>query len=393
VDPPDESGLHWAEPRLVAVVKFQEWTREGRLRAPVFLGLRHDKPARDVRIETREREAAPADAGPPLSPELDSLLIELERAESAGKSLQADVEGVSLTFTNLDKTLWPEDGITKGELVRYYARVSPWLLPALAERPLHLERYPNGIDGERFWQQRAPQPVPEGIPTVEMEDDEDGPVERLVGGSLATILYTAQLAAIPQHPWFSRVGSLEFADYAVLDLDPGDEVTFDVVRDVARWARDELHRLDLVGFVKTSGGRGLHVVLPLGPGVPYASARLLTQLVAALVARRHRARATLERSKKKRAADKVYLDCFQNEQGKTIASVYSVRPRPGAPVSTPLRWEELDSDLDPQDFRLREVWDRFPYVGDLWVPARTEVNEVGAVVARLESSFRKKANR
>ncbi|MGH7545240.1 MAG: DNA ligase D, partial [Gemmatimonadota bacterium] len=131
---------------------------------------------------------------------------------------------------------------------------------------------------------------------------------------------------------------------------------------------------------------GLHIVIPLGPGATYETGRLLTQLVAALVQRRHRARTTLERSLKKRPPDKVYLDCFQNESGKTIASVYSVRPRPGAPVSTPLRWDELDADLDPLDFRVRDVFDRFQSVGDLWAPARTRVNRVEEVIERLETS-------
>lgn len=385
VDPPDEAGLHWVEPRLVAAVKFQEWTKDRRLRAPVFLGLRRDKPANRVRITGQEIAGATTDLGPAATPELDALLGDLERAEATGKDLRATADGVELTFTNLAKVLWPEDGVTKGDLLRYYARVSPWLCPALADRPLHLERYPDGIDGERFWQQRAPSPAPQGIPTVAMEDDGEE-VERLVGGSPATLLYTTQLAAIPQHPWPSRVGSLESMDYAILDLDPGPEVTFDRVRDVARWARDELDRLDLVAFLKTSGGRGLHIVIPLGPGATYETGRLLTQLVAALVQRRHRARATLERTLKKRPQDKVYLDCFQNEYGKTIASVYSVRPRPGAPVSTPLRWDELDADLDPLDFRLRDVFERFESVGDLWAPARTRANRVEEVIERLETS-------
>ncbi|MGH7545061.1 MAG: DNA ligase D, partial [Gemmatimonadota bacterium] len=259
VDPPGEAGLHWVAPRLVAAVKFQEWTRDRRLRAPVFLGLRRDKPAERVRITEREIAGAAADLGPAATSELDALHADLERAEATGKDLRATVDGVELTFTNLAKVLWPEDGVTKGDLLRYYARVSPWLCPALADRPLHLERYPDGIDGERFWQQRAPSPAPQGIPTVAMEDDGEV-VERLVGGSPATLLYTTQLAAIPQHPWPSRVDSLESMDYAILDLDPGPEVTFERVRDVARWAREELDGLDLLAFLKTSGGRGLHIV-------------------------------------------------------------------------------------------------------------------------------------
>ncbi len=382
-DGPQGPEYHWVEPRLVAMVKFQEWTRDGRLRAPVFLGLRRDKAAEQVRLSRPPGAAVGAELGPPLSAEVDDLLADLERMESEGQELRATINGVELTFTNLHKVLWPEDGITKGELLRYYARISPWLLPALADRPLHMQRYPNGIDEEAFWQQRAPDPLPAGLRTVSVEDEEET-VDRLVGGSLAALLYMAQLAAITQHPWHSRMDSLEFADYAILDLDPGPEVPFPVVRDVARWVRDEVERLQLVAFLKSSGGRGLHVFLPLGPGTPYATGRLLTQLVAALVVKRHRARATVERSLKKRPRNKVYLDCFQNEFGKTIASVYSVRPRPGAPVSVPLRWEELDADFDPQDFRLRDVWERFQSVEDLWDGMRRQANSVEEVIERVE---------
>ena len=383
VDPPDEPGLHWIEPRLVAQVRFQEWTPDGRLREPVFEGLRADKAAAEVRLAP----AAPEPAGPPEDPQREALLDELERAESADRPLRVEVEGVELTLTNLAKVLWPEDGLTKGDLLRYYVRVSPWILPVLADRPLALERYPDGIDGEAFWQQRVPEGAPAGLRTVEVEHEGER-APRLVGGSLATLLYTTQLAAIAQHPWASRVGSLEFADYAVLDLDPGPEVAFDGVRDVARWVRDELDALGLDGAVKTSGGRGLHVVLPFASGVPHEAARLVAQLVAARVVRRNRAAVTVERAKKRRPPQKVYLDCFQNDYGKTIASAYSVRARPGAPVSVPLRWEELDDRFEPSDFRMPDVWERFATVPDLWAEASRRPNRVEDVLARIGGAGR-----
>jgi bifunctional non-homologous end joining protein LigD len=207
-------------------------------------------------------------------------------------------------------------------------------------------------------------------------------VERLIGGDLYTLLYTAQLAAISQHAWLSRLDDLDAPDQTVLDLDPAPEVPFVAVREVAAAVGAELQRLGLRGYPKTSGGTGIHVVIPLAAGLSYETARLLAELVARLVARARPDLTTLQRTISKRGK-KVYLDHLQNRRGKTIASAYSVRPRPTAPVSAPLRWSELADEFEPEDFNIRTMPDRVRETGDLWAACRTDSNDVREVLELL----------
>jgi bifunctional non-homologous end joining protein LigD len=203
-----------------------------------------------------------------------------------------------------------------------------------------------------------------------IEGDEEVP-NRLVGGSLKTLLYMAQLAAISQDPWFSRVQSPHEPDYVALDLDPSDAATFATVLDVARWVRDELKRLKIPGFPKTSGASGLHVYIPLPPHTSYESGMLFCQIVATLVATRHPKQATVERTVSRRPKGTVYVDYLQNIEGKTLATAYSARANAFAGVSTPLTWKEIDGRVDPRDFTIRTALDRFRSVGDLWAGLRT----------------------
>ncbi len=232
-----------------------------------------------------------------------------------------------------------------------------------------------------FYQQRAPEPVPKGarIATIEVDDER---VDRLIGGNLFTLLYTAQLAAISQHVWPSRIGSLDGADYSILDLDPAEGVPFSAVREAAQAVRDQLERLGLRGYPKTSGATGIHVVIPLQQGTTYETARLLAELVASLTAGALPELTTVQRVKTKRGR-RVYLDFLQNRRALTVASAYSVRPRPGAPVSAPLRWNELGDNFQPEDFNVRSMADRFDSVGDLWTECRSDVNDVREVLELL----------
>lgn len=378
--PPDVRDAHWVRPELVVEVKFQEWTKDERLRQPVFLGVRTDvSPARVV----REAPGGAEPLGPPVEPgpELSALIDELATLERKGGDGELLVDGRRLRVTNLAKVLWPESGFTKGDLLRYYVAVAPAILPVVADRPLTLERYPDGIDGEMFYQQRAPEPVPEGVRTATIESDGEK-VERLIGGDLYTLLYTTQLAAISQHVWPSRLASLGDVDYSVLDLDPAPDVPFARVREVALAARDELQRLGVRSYAKTSGGSGIHVVIPLVAGMSYETARLLAELAARLVARVRPEITTLQRSVEKRGT-RVYLDYLQNRRGKTVASAYSVRPRRAAPVSAPLRWSELEDDFEPEAFNLRTMPDRIAQVGDLWAACRSDANDIREVLELL----------
>jgi bifunctional non-homologous end joining protein LigD len=280
-------------------------------------------------------------------------------------------DGLTLDVTNPAKVFWPAEKLTKGDLLRFYVRVSPWLLPAVEDRPLVMKRFPNGINNKAFYQQRAPDDVPPGV-RVEMTEEEgepDGMMPRLVGGSLVTLLYQAQLAAISQDPWFSRVQTPQYADYVALDLDPMPGVSFAQVLEVARYVHEEIDALDIPAVPKTSGSSGLHVYIPLPPRTTYESGLLLCHIVATMVAMKHGRIATVERAVAKRGK-KVYVDYLQNIEGKTLATVYSARASEFAGVSTPLTWDEVYEGVEPHDFTLRTALARFEKVGDLWAPVR-----------------------
>lgn len=376
-------GVHFVEPQLVCEVEYAEFTPDGHLRHPVFLGLREDvtpdalrdetspTPARKPRHlsliprrgEGEARRAAPA-------PSAHAPTIErLQELEAAGRdgTLEFD-DGTRLDVTNLRKVFWPSQGLTKGDLLRHYARVAPYILPVVADRPLVMKRFPNGVKGKSFYQHRAPDPLPAGVRVALIDDDKGGePVPQLIGGTLQTLLYAAQIAAISQDPWFSRVGSLAEADMVAIDLDPMPGVPFARVLDVARWVHEAIVLLGLPAVAKTSGASGLHIYFPLAPGTSYQSGLLLCQILATTVATRHPRVATVERSVARRGRT-VYVDYLQNIQGKTLASAYSARASEFAGVSTPLRWEELDTDLRPEDFTVASFADRLAEVGDLWNP-------------------------
>ncbi len=347
---------HWVKPELVAQIKFTEWTADAKLRHPVYLGLRDDKKPKDVaREDVRVHKKAAAASGPLLD-----QLNELEQARRDGVLTLPD--GDSLKVTNLAKVFWPKLKLTKGDLFRYYVRAAPCLLPALNDRPLVMKRFPNGIDAQPFYQHRAPD-YPPGIrvETVTVAETR----QHIIGGSLKALLYTTQLAAISQDPWFSRVQHPQFADHAALDLDPADGVPFERVLDVARWIRDELDALGAKGWPKTSGADGLHIYVALPPGTPYDAGMIFCQIVATVVAQKHPKVATVERAVAARGK-RVYIDFLQNILGKTLASAYSARASDYAGVSTPLSWKEVDEGVDRRDFTITTVPSRLERTGDLW---------------------------
>jgi bifunctional non-homologous end joining protein LigD len=305
---------------------------------------------------------------------LSDLLTHLEKTKK-----DADVtlpNGDSLRFTNLAKVFWPKLGITKGELIRYYVHASPFILPCVDDRPMVMKRFPNGLDKQAFYQQRHPEQTPPGVRREVLPDniepiDEEGPRDRLIGGSLTTLLYMTQLAAISQDPWFSRVADPLSQDHTAIDLDPGDGVKFPQVLDVARWVKEELDRFGIPGVPKTSGSRGLHIYIPLPPRTSYQTGQLLAEMIATIVATKHPMFATVERWTKKRPRGTVYVDYLQNILGKTLATAYSARASEYAGVSTPLTWTEVAKGVDPTDFTVRTAPARFHDVGDLWARLRT----------------------
>ena len=372
VTPKTSERAHWVKPRLVAQIKFMEWTADAKLRHPVYLGLRDDKKATEV-----SREEKPRVKGSTLD-----IIAQLDALESARKDGVLTLpDGDTLSVTNLHKVFWPKQQLTKGDLLRFYARVAPFILPAVADRPLVMKRFPNGVAAKTFYQHRAPD-VPAGIRTEVVGSVEERP--QIIGGSLKTLLYMAQLAAISQDPWFSRVAHPEFADYAAFDLDPPDAVPFSRVLDVARWIHDELDALGAMGAPKTSGADGLHIYIPLPAGTPYEAGMIFCQIVGALVEQKHPKVATTERSVRARGK-RIYIDCLQNILGKTLATAYSARASDYAGVSTPVTWQEIDEGFDRKDFTITTAPTRFEAVGDLWATLRKSKGVDLRKVASLKS--------
>jgi bifunctional non-homologous end joining protein LigD len=375
---PANEKAHWVRPELVAEVQFAEWTTEGYLRQPVYLGLRDDLVPSALNVEVKPPVAPPTPPEPAATaksaPQLDAgelgkIAAALEAVAKRGSGKLALPGGAVLELGNLGKKLWPELGFTKSDLFRYYLTVSPYLLPVVQDRPMVMRRFPDGIAGSAFYQQRAPDEVPRGVRSERISVDDDVP-QRLVGGDLATLLQMVQLAAISQDPWFSRAQSPEEMDFAAIDLDPMAEAPFARVRDVARWVHDELDALGIPGWLKTSGSRGLHIFLPLRPGTSYESGMLFCQIVASFVVHKHPEAATVERTVNKRDPKTVYIDCLQNISGKTLACAYSARASDYAGASTPLAWDELDARLDPRAFTIATLPARLAEVGDLWAGLR-----------------------
>jgi bifunctional non-homologous end joining protein LigD len=353
-----KDDVQWVEPKLVVQVRYGEWTHDGRLRHPAYLGLRDDKPASEI---TRPRPSA------------TTATIARGKRE--------------LRLTNLDKPFWPELGITKGDLIDYYREIAPVLVPHLAKRPFTMRRYPDGAAGKSFFQKDAPKHMPPWIPTfralVSSRDKErtkkwiDFPV---VNDELA-LLWMVNMGCIDMNTWYSRVDRPDRPDYVLFDLDPTPEVPWAQTTAVALILRDLLDRLGLRSFPKTSGGKGFHVLVPLDRRSTYDDTRAFAEAVAGAIATAHPDLATTQWSKAKRRG--VLIDANQNGQGKTVASAYSVRPRPGAPVSTPLEWTEVDATLDPARFTMDAVVERVRTRGDLYAGALTTRQSLTKALAQV----------
>ena len=351
-----KGDVQWVEPQLVAQVRYGEWTHDGHLRHPAYQGIREDK-----------------DAGEVVAPQPIEDVIRVGRRE--------------LRLSNLDKPFWPDTGITKGDLLRYYRAVAPVLLPHLENRPFTMRRYPDGAYGEAFFQKDAPKHMPEWIPTfhalVSARDSArtkkwiDFP---LVNDELA-LLWMVNMGCIDMNAWYSRVDKPDRPDFVLFDLDPTPEVPWQQTVEVALILKELLDALELVSFPKTSGGKGFHVLVPIDRRSTYDDTRQFAEIVAGAIARSHPKLATTEWSKARRRG--VLVDANQNGEGKTIASVYSVRPKPNAPVSTPLRWDEVDDRLNPSIYTMRVVLERVRMHGDLYAGVLTTRQSLGKALRRV----------
>jgi bifunctional non-homologous end joining protein LigD len=333
-----KDAIVWVEPKLVVEVEFAEFTHDGRLRAPSYQGLRDDKEPEDVQFEKA-----------PLA----------DRITKGSRELK---------LTNLDKLFWPEEGITKGDLIAYYRDVGPVLVPHLKNRPFTMKRYPDGWAGKFFFQKDAPKHMPEWIATfraaVSTRARERKSVDFPLANDELALLWMVNMGCIDMNTWYSRVDKPSRPDWVLFDLDPSDDVGFPETIQVALLVREMLDALGLASFPKTSGSEGMHILVPIERRWTYEDTRRFAEIIAGALARTHRGLVTTEWTKSKRRG--VLIDSNQNGEGKTIASVYSVRPKPGAPVSTPLRWDEVNDKLNPSIYSMDAVLDRVRRFGDLY---------------------------
>lgn len=369
--PETNEQAFWTKPELVAHVRFIGWTQEPRLRAPVFLALRNDVRPEECRWEN---EVAPQ-AAPAIvhSPEIvgtvlsDKKEIEAELFSGKQESVTLDFEGKRFRLTHLNKVFFPESGYTKRDLVAYYYRISEYLLPFLKGRPLVLRRYPDGIKGQAFFQKNMPEGVPKWIETVSIPSEgkrED--IQYVIANDLASLLYLTGLGCIDHNPWSSRRDDLEHPDYFFFDLDPADGTEFANVLTIARALHEKLTQVGLKIFMKTSGATGFHIYLPVERIYTFEQLRLFGEIFAQLVTAEHRELVTHERIVSKRRPGSVLIDVTQNSMGRPLATAYTVRAFPKAPVSTPVEIKELRPTLKPEKFNMKNLFSRLKEKGDLW---------------------------
>ncbi|MGE5554196.1 MAG: non-homologous end-joining DNA ligase [Betaproteobacteria bacterium] len=294
-------------------------------------------------------------------------------------------------LSNLDKLLWPEDGITKADLIRYYFAVAPYLLPHLRSRPLTVVRYPDGIHGEGFYQKHLPPSAPEWLPRCEVPSEEADTISYLIADEVAALVWLGNQAALELHPAHHRCDRLDRPDWAVIDLDPADGVGLDEVREVAVLARRVLNDFGLTAYPKFSGATGIHLYLPLPRRYSHAAVSRAVGYLGQVLRELNPRRVTTERLIRNRAGH-VYVDHLQNLANKTIVAVYSPRPRPGAPVSTPVTWEELLT-RNPEEFTIHTVPRRLRQIGDLFAPVLRAAENAAAVERFFAAASAGKAGR
>ncbi len=386
VEPKPNAPVHWVRAELVCEMEFSEWTKEGYMRQPEFKGLRPDKKAKDVhREKAKDTEALPtvstsharaSGATAPASPGFDTV----ERREGGERRRP------SLPFeaTHLDKVFFPKHKYTKGDLFDYYTQMGDFILPYLQDRPLSLNRMPNGITGESFFQKNN-EHLPDWVPATDIfSDSNNADLHWIVGGELNTLLYVVQLGSIEINPWNSRVQHLDKPDWIVIDLDP-EGVTFNDVITVAKTVHEVCEQWHIPTYPKTSGKTGIHIFIPTGAKYTYDQTKNLAHLIVLEVNKRQPKLTSVERMPEKRK-HRIYLDFLQNREGQTLAAPYSVRPTPEASVSMPLHWDEVKKGLDPMDFTIKNAAARLKRTGDLWKPVVGKGIDIAKILKDIEKS-------
>lgn len=358
IEPKTNTEVQWVKPRLICEVIFKEWTKDNIMRQPIFLGLRQDKSSKEV-----------------VKEESDKTVKE--------NSMEVKIGKQNVTVTNLSKVFWPKEKYTKGDVIHYYSEMSEILLPYLKDRPQSLLRFPDGIKSEGFYQKDVSNLTANWLKKVKIHSESDNKfIEYLLIQDKASLIYAVNLGCIDFNPWNSRSHHLDNPDYLIIDLDP-EKTSFENVVKIANTARDVLEGLDIKSFCKTSGKRGLHIYVPMGSKYSYEQVRQFANLLCLEIQKRVPSLVSLKRDPKDRQR-KVYLDYLRNGRGQTAASVYSIRAYPGATVSTPLEWSEVNSRLDPSNFTIKTIFKRLDKKGDLFKGVLGKGVDIKSVIRKME---------
>jgi len=383
----------WLKPELVSEVAFAEVTGDGVFRQASFKGMRTDKKAKDVILETPKHTTETVDEVENKDTRGHSEAIEPPKEKGRKTLLNPTDEtqvrkicGHDIRFTHLSKVYWPEDNVTKRDMFNYYYQVAEYILPYLKDRPMSLNRFPDGIHGPSFYQKDVKGKAPDWITkTFPYTNGEGEHKEYLVGSDEAVLLWMASLGCIEMNPWFSRVQSPDNPDYCVIDLDP-DKNTFDQVVEAALEVKKVLDAVDVPSFCKTSGSTGMHIYIPLGAKYDYDQSQLFARIIVDIVHKQIPDYTSLERMVANRKG-KMYLDFLQNRPGATIAGPYSLRPKPGATVSMPLAWDEVKPGLTMKDFTIFNSIDRLKETGDLFKGVLEKGIDLEKVIKKAQSTF------
>ncbi len=348
---PVNGEVTWVQPKLVCNLKYTEVTQGGTRRHPVFMGLRIDKEAQEVHEEVKD----------------DSSQNEAEAIKPHKMEATKTINGKKLAFTHLDKIFWPDEGYTKGDVIDYYNTVYPHIIKYMKDRPESLLRMPNGLADKGFFHKDAGLNAPEWVKHIALySESANKDINYIICNDKPTLLYLANLGCIEMNPWNSRLKSLDNPDYLVMDIDPSEHNTFEQVVETANVIKEILDKAGAVSFPKTSGATGIHVYVPLGAKYTYDQAKEFAHVIATMTQQQLPEFTSLERSLSKRGKDNIYIDFLQNRKGQTLACAYSLRPKPGATVSTPLEWSEVKSGLLPSDFTMKNIVQRIEKKGDLF---------------------------
>jgi bifunctional non-homologous end joining protein LigD len=430
--PKGNTPVTWVKPKLVCEIKFTEWTKDWIARHPIFMGLRTDKKATDVIIEKSRnmsmvKQSAPtkkaaakaaaktapkktAVSGKSAAKTVKTAAIKTSsakkaapakrtakgttsaKAKSGGQSVSLNngtdqdvrVGKQELHLTSLNKVYWPEEGARKIDLINYYLAIAPYILPYMKNRPQSLHRHPSGINGQHFFQKDMAGKIPGWIPTHrDFSESTNKNVDYLVCNDVETLVYMANMGCIEMHPWHSRTESWQRPDWCLIDLDP-EGIGFDKVIECAQVVKSVLDSIGAVSYPKTSGSTGIHIYIPLGAKYDYEQSKQFAELVVTMVNAEIPDFTSLERSPAKRK-NKIYLDYLQNRETQTAAAPYSMRPKPGVPVSTPLHWDEVVPGLTPTTYNMNNIFERLKAEGDLFKPVLGKGIHLGKVLKKLGS--------